>query len=173
MSSASMSPIEIAILVMVAVALLLQASFVLAVVIGMAKVSRTIKREIADVRSSVMPLLNDTRELVNNLKPNIESTAEDVSAILKSVRTQTATVETASTEIVERVRHQSARLDAMISELMDRADRTGAVVADRVGKPLRRLAGIVASAKAVVETLRSPNTAPASPRNRDDQDMFV
>jgi methyl-accepting chemotaxis protein len=168
-----MSPIEIAILAMVAVALLLQACFVLAVVIGMAKVSRILKQEVADVRSSVMPLLNDTRDLVNNLKPKIESTADDVSTILKSVRSQTANVETASTEIVERVRRQSARLDTMVSGLMDSADRTGAVVADRVGKPLRKLAGFVASAKAVVETLRTPRPEPNTARARGDQDMFV
>lgn len=173
MSSTGMSPIEIAILTMVAVALLLQACFVLAVIIGMVKVSKTVKQEIADVRTSVMPLIFDTRELLTRISPKIESSADDISEILKTVRAQSTTVGTATTEIVERIRRQSAKVEGMVSGLVDSADRTGAVVADAVGKPIRRLAGLVASARAVVETLRSPSPAQRTRSERDGQDMFV
>lgn len=173
MSITGMSPIEITILTMVAVALLLQACFVLAVVIGMVKVSRTIKQEIADVRTSVMPLVFDTRELLTRLSPKIESSADDISEILKTVRAQSANVGTATSEIVERIRRQSEKVEGMVSGLVDSADRTGSAVAGAVGKPIRRLAALVASAKAVVDTLRSPSPAPRAPRQRDGGDMFV
>lgn len=171
--SSTMSPIEITILAMVAVALLLQACFVLAVLIGMAKVSKILKQEIADVRTSVMPLIFDTRELLTHLSPKIESSADDISEILKTVRAQSTVVGTATSEIVERVRRQSAKVEGMVSGLVDSADRTGTAVADAVGKPIRRLAGLVASARAVVETLRSPNPGQRALRERNDQDQFV
>lgn len=173
MSTSGIPPIEIVILALVSVALLLQALFVLLVLIGMGKVSRMVKEEIADVRSNVMPMIQDTRELLTKVSPKIESTAEDLSAILHSLREPSAKLGSAGTELAERIQRQSARVEGMLSDLLNTADRTGTVVAGTVAKPIRRLAGLVASAKAVVETLRSPTPPPRSARPTDGQDMFV
>ena len=173
MSTSGIPTIEIVILVLVAVALLLQACFVLLVLIGMGKLSRIVKEEIADVRSTVMPLIYDTRELLTKVSPKIEATADDVAAILHAFRGPSAALGSAGTELAGRIHRQSARVESMFSGLMDTADRTGTVVAGTVSKPIRRLAGLVASARAVIETLRSPTPPPRSARPADGQDMFV
>jgi uncharacterized protein YoxC len=173
MSTAGIPPIEIVILALVAVALLLQACFVLIVMIGMGKLARTIRDEMADVRSSVMPLIFDTRELLTKVSPKIESTADDLSAILHAFREPSASLGAAGTELAERIRRQSARVEGMLSNLMNTADRTGTVVAGSVAKPLRHLAGLVASARAALEVLRSPTPPPRTTRPADGQDMFV
>jgi methyl-accepting chemotaxis protein len=158
MSSSGIPTIEIVILTLVAVAILLQVGLVLVILIAMGKATRVIKDEIADVRSSVMPLIYDTRELLTNLSPKIESTADDLSVILHGFRSQSEAICSASAELIERLRRQSGRLEGMLSGVMDRADRTSAVVTDTVGKPVRQIAGLVASAKAIVEALRSPRS---------------
>ncbi len=173
MSSSGIPAIEIVILTLVAIAVLLQASLVLVILIAMGKVAKTLKDEISDIRTSVMPLIYDTRELLTGLSPKIESTAEDLTAILHGLRSQSTAIGTASTEIVERVRRQSARLEGVLSGLIDTADRTSTVVSDTVGKPVRQLAGLVASAKAVVETLRGPIPASRVPRQPNGRDKVV
>jgi methyl-accepting chemotaxis protein len=158
MSNSGIPTIEIVILTLVAVAVLLQVGLVLVLLVAMGKLARVLKEEIADVRSSVMPLIYDTRELLTNLSPKIESTADDLSVILHGFRSQSEAICSASTELIERLRRQSGRLEGMLSGVMDRADRTSAIVTDTVGKPVRQIAGLVASAKAIVEALRSPRS---------------
>ena len=173
MSNTGIPTIELVILALVAVALLLQALFVLIVMIGMGKLSRTMKEEIGDLRSNVMPLIYDTRELLTKVSPKIESSADDLSAILHALREPSAALGSAGTDLAERIRRQSARVEGMLSGLMNTADRTGTVVAGTVAKPLRQVAGVVASARAIIEVLRSPTPPPRSARPSDGQDMFV
>jgi hypothetical protein len=46
-------------------------------------------------------------------------------------------------------------------------------VAETVGKPVRQLSGLVAAAKAIVESLRGPAREPRRARFSGDEDTFV
>jgi methyl-accepting chemotaxis protein len=131
------------------------------------------KDEIADFRTSVMPMIYDTRELISSLSPKIEATADDLSAILHGLRSQTQALEAVATDLVSRLRRQTVRVDGVLSGLFNTADRTGSAVADTVGRPIRQIAGLVASARAVVEALRSPNSKTHAAREQDNRDLFV
>jgi hypothetical protein len=58
------------------------------------------------------------------------------------------------TEILENVRKQSSRVDHMVSGVLDSADRAGDFVTDIVSRPMRQISGVLAFAKAVIESLR-------------------
>jgi hypothetical protein len=67
----------------------------------------------------------------------------------------------------------------MLSHVLDTLDRTGHFMSDVVNKPMRQFSAILASVKAVVESLRNgapePNShsnARPNPPSRD-HDMFV
>ena len=79
--------IELACIGVGALALLMQAILLLAIFLGMRKATKSLKEEIEDVRSSVMPVVNDSRELLTRLSrltPKLESTVTDAAELTSS-----------------------------------------------------------------------------------------
>jgi uncharacterized protein YoxC len=172
--------IELACIVLGALALLMQSAILLAIYVGVSKGTKKMQEEIEDIRSSVMPVMKDTRELVDSarelfvrLSPKVESTVTDVSEVTRSLRAQTTDVEVSLEEILEKVRKQAGRIDSMITGTLDAVDRAGAFVTETVSKPVRQLSGLLAGMKAVIESLSSSNSKYHEPSIHDDKDMFV
>ena len=164
--------IELALIALVALAMLTQAIVLLAAFVALRKAARAVDEKVEDIRSSVMPLVDKTRELLTTLTPKIQQTTEDVSALAHSLRVQTGDVRFAANEVIARVRSQTTRIDALLTSLLDAVERAGDFMSDAVGKPMRQLSAILASVKATVESLRSPeSTRPDDPLNGPD--LFV
>jgi len=154
-------------------AVLLQAFILLAIYITVRRAARTVREQAEDLRSSVMPVIYNTRELFARVAPQIESAAVDLAALTSDLRTQSAQMQLSVMEILDRVHQQSSRMDTMFSGVLDTIDRVGSFVTDVVNKPLRQISGIMATIKAVVDTLR-PHEAPRRPAApRDPEDRFV
>jgi uncharacterized protein YoxC len=173
MSNPGNETMQLAILIIVAIALLVNSALVVIILVSVGKLGKKITDEIADLRSSVMPMVNDTRDLLTNIGPKVESAADDMSAILHTLRSQTAAFESVSEEVVGRFRRQAERMEVMVSGLIDTADRTSNAVADTIGRPIRRIAGLVASARAAVESLRAPAPTVQAKREQDKRDLLV
>jgi len=167
--------IQLALIALVALAMLVQAIVLFTAFIAMRKAARAMDEKLEAFSSSVTPLIDNTRALVTRLTPKIEETANDLAALTHSLRVQTADVQYAANEMIARARIQAGRLDAMLSHVLDTLDRAGNFMTDAVNKPMRQLSAILASVKAVVESLRSGVPEPASRSNppSGDHDMFV
>jgi signal transduction histidine kinase len=168
--------IELALFGLVALAMLVQAIVLLAAFVAMRKAARSIDQKLEAFGTSVTPLIDNTRALVTRLTPRIEETADDLAALTHSLRVQTAEIQFAANEIVARARIQASRLDGMLSHVLDTLQRTGDFMSDAVNKPMRQFSAILASVKAVIESLRSgaPTTrSQSNPTPRGDNDMFV
>ncbi len=153
-------------------AVLLQAFILLAILVSVRKAARAVKEELEDLRSAAMPFIYNSRDLFSRLAPKIEETVGDLSEIAHGLRLQTEEMQTSATEIIEKVRRQTSRLDSMVTSVLDAVDRAGGFVAEAVSKPVRQLSGLVASIKAILESLRSTAEHPRSTHFRDDKDMF-
>ena len=168
-------------------AVLLQAIILLAIFVTVRKAFRSIREEVEDLRSSVMPViyntrdllttsrefLADARELVTRVSPKIEAAATDLAEITHGLRVQSAEIQLSALEILDRVRRQSSRLDAMFSSLLDGIDRAGGFVAEVVSRPVRQISGVLACVKAVVGSLRAPETEGQPTHSSSDRDMFL
>jgi methyl-accepting chemotaxis protein len=167
--------LQLALVAMVALAMLIQAIVLLAALSAVRKLAKSIIEEIEDLRSSVMPVIESTRDLFARVAPKIESTTADLAVLTRALRDQTADVQAAADEIIARARRQASRVDTMLSSVLDAVDRAGAFLADTVAKPMRQLSAFLASAKAVIESLRSTEGAPRTEANRasGDNDLFV
>jgi hypothetical protein len=167
--------LELVLLVLVAVAMLVQALVLLAAFLTMRKAAKSMNDRIEEVRISVMPILETSRDLITKLAPRIDSASEDLVSITHSIRAQTADLQTAANEMVGRARSQANRLDSILTNFFDAMDRAGGFVADCINKPMRQLSALLASAKAVVESLRSSSPTNRAPSNHvpGDHDMFV
>jgi uncharacterized protein YoxC len=172
--------IELACIGVGALALLMQAVILLAIYLGIGKAAKSLKEDIDDIRSSVMPVVDNTREMVTRLSkltPKVESTVTDVSELARIMRTQAADVEASLEQILESVRKQTSRIDTMFTGTLDTVDKASVFVTEVVSKPVRQLSGLLASVKAIIESLRSTGQSTNSPFREqgihDDKDMFV
>jgi methyl-accepting chemotaxis protein len=172
--------IAIACIAIIALAMLLQAIVLLAIYLGLRKAIVAIRGEVADLRSSVIPMVENTKELVDQsrqlitrLAPKAESTVGDMARVARGMRYQIEALEFTGKDIVERTLRQTERLDAMTTEALDHVEQAGRYVAETVVRPVRQLAGIVAAAKAIVESLRGSGNEPRSARYYDDEEPFV
>ncbi len=179
--------IELAAIVLGALALILQTIILLALYRGVSKSTQSMKEEIEELRSSVTPVVDSTRELVDSTRqlvdstralaarwaPKVEAAVTDVAELARVLREQVSDVEAVAGDVLERVRKQTGRIDAMFSGTLDAVDKASAFVTEAVGKPVRQLSGLVASVKAIVESLRGTDGAYRKPSMHDDKDMFV
>lgn len=171
----------LAFVIVVGLAIVLQTVILFAIFLGLRKAAAALKEQSDDLRSSVMPLIYNTREFCARVGPKIEdtlvkvdNTVDDLSGITRGLRIQTAEVQASTLEIMERVRRQSMRVDSMFSGALDKVERAGGFVADVVGKPVRQITGVVASVKAVIEALRSPEGRPRQTNHSSrDSGKFV
>jgi hypothetical protein len=64
----------------------------------------------------------------------------------------------------------------MTTSVLDRVDHVGVLFNEAIKVPIRQVAGIIAGARAALDTLRAPaapRRAPRSSQVPDDKDMFV
>lgn len=167
--------LQLALVAMVALAMLIQAIVLVAALSVLRKLAKSISEEIEDLRASVMPVVDHARDLFERLGPKVEATTADLAVLTRALRDQTADVQSAADEIIARARRQASRIDTMLSSVLDAVDRAGVFMADTVAKPMRQLSAFLASAKAVVESLRSTDGVSRAEGNRasGDNDLFV
>ena len=167
--------IQLALVAAVALAMLIQAIVLVAALIALRKLAKSIRDEMEDLRSAIMPVIENTRDLIKRVTPRIMETTTDLAALTRSLRNQTAEVQAAADEIIGRAQRQARRVDSMLSNVLDAMDRAGSFVADTVAKPMRQLSAFLASAKAVIESLRSTQGPSRADSNRasGDNDLFV
>ena len=175
MQNSDSQTVQLIIVAAVAITMLLQTVALLAILVVVRKSTRSMRDEIEQLRTSVSgviekaePVLDGARQLLSRTSPKIESAVTDLAAISANLRRQTSDVQTAATEIVERFRRQSARVDGKLTSIFDVLDRATNVMSEVLSKPMRQVAGILASAKAVMETLR--NGAPESHAEANDSE---
>jgi len=165
--------VELAFVVIAALALVTQTIILLAIFQGITKAAQSLKVEIEGIRSSVMPVVHKTRDLVDRLSPKVEQTVTEVGDLVHGLRVHAEELEASLTEILERVRKETGRVDAMFSNTLDALDRAGTYVTQAVSKPVRQLSGLLAGIKAIVESLNASAPSHREPIIHDDKDMFV
>jgi uncharacterized protein YoxC len=158
-----------------AFAVLLQAGILLALFIFVRQSVKKIRSQVELLRTTATPILDQTKEIVKNVSPKIDSVTTDVAEIVRGLRTQTAEFQASASDIMQRVHRQTGRVDTMFSDALDKVDRAGTAVNDAVSVPLKHLSGVAAFAKAALESFRnnSPKERSGPTRPAGDKDLFV
>ncbi len=158
-------------------AVLLQAVLLFAIFMSVRKTSQVVRQGADDLRSSVLPVIYSSRELFTRVAPKIDAAAADLAELVEGLRVQATHLEAAATEITDRVGRQANRVDGMVTSVLNTVDRAGNFVQDAVSVPMRQISGLIAAARAIVESLRTPADPAArpthGPHGPDDKDLFV
>lgn len=160
--------IQLVIIAVAGLAVVLQAFFMLGILLALMKAAKSMQEQVGEMRSSLLPLIAESREFLTRVGPEIEAATTDVAAIVHGVRMYGAEMEATATDILEAVHAQTTRVDTMVTGVLNSVDRVGGFVNGVVNKPARQLFGIMASIKAVVETLRNSPSHPRANRNHAD-----
>lgn len=154
-------------------AVLMQASVLLAMFITMRKALKLVQENVEELRTKVLPVVSDAADLLHRVGPKLESVASDVSELVHDFRLQGAEFQTSANEIIEKVLRQTSRIDAMLTGLMNTFDRATGLVNDVIVAPIRQLNAMAASARAVFNALVFRTPAPAPTHAAADKDLFV
>jgi hypothetical protein len=165
--------IELVCIAVIAGAVLIQTIILIGFVVGVAKTAKAIKEEVDEMRSTVMPVVKSTGELLVRLGPKVESTVTDVSELTRLVRTQAAEAQVAVEEILHSVRKQTTRMDTMLSDSLDAVDKATAFATKAVSVPVRQLSGILAAIKATIESLGSSKVPPRQHDSQEESDTSL
>lgn len=179
----------------VTVAVLLQAGVLLGILLTMRKAVQTAKEEADEYRAKLTPILesgsklittsNDlvaaTTSLINHLKPELEAAATEMANMSRDLHAQFNLLQGAVDGVALKAWHQADRVDRMTTSFLNGLDRLGGFVNEAVHLPIRQVNGVVAAARAVVDTLRAPapprqprsGSAPRPTHIDEDKDLFV
>ena len=156
-----------------AVALFGQFIVMLVAYLMVRKSIKAVQDEVVEVRSTVMPMLTRSKQLLEKVAPKLESVATDVADIAQSAREQTAHIRYTADEVLARVYRQTSRVDNMITNVADGVEHAGNVVADSVTRPVRQVSAMLAAAKAFLGVLATGRRSDRRAEVVADQDMFV
>lgn len=164
--------------VIVGISALLQIGFLIGFAIMGTRALKMAKEYGDEARSLAVPALQHARELLEasksllaRLEPRLDAAATDLAEITKVAREETQKLQTSADEITERIRKQAERMDTMTTTALNSVDRVSHFLEAAVNTPVRQVTGVLAAAKAIVDSLRTPSSSRRrAPRNAHADD---
>jgi hypothetical protein len=164
MQSSNSETLLVVFVALTAIALLAQAGLLVVIFLVMKKAVEGLRSDFNELRESAMPVLKQSKVILERIGPSIEPvTADvvktvsnmrvisgDVAELTKKMRAEAENVQASAADIRQKVKVQSVRIDQMV---------TRSLVQSAVGGPAKKLAGVLAAAKAIVESLAAKRKA--------------
>ena len=122
--------VQLIIVAAVAVTMLMQSIVLLAILGALRKAAQAMRQDVEELRTTVVPVIENFREFLVHTGPKIEAAAVDIAAMSHNLRRQTADVQVAANGILDRLNKQLIQL-------------AGRCATGGVPGPGRRLVGLV------------------------------
>ena len=102
--------VQLIIVAAVAVTMLLQAIVLLAIFSVLRKSAQAMRQDIEELRTTVVPVIDNLRELLVHTGPKIEAAVVDIAAMSHNLRRQTADVQVAANGILDRLNNRERQI---------------------------------------------------------------
>lgn len=120
-----------------------------------------------ELKTKVNPIIQETTEVlattkgvIRRLEPKLEAAAGDLADMTKTASTEVRRISAHVEDLADRAKRQAERVDGMTTNALNGVDKVGHFLNEAVNMPARQMSGVVAAARAVMQTLRRP--APSS-----------
>ena len=163
----------IVVLVLVAVAVLMQAGAMVGIWISIKKIHLEIQAVRADVKQRLDPLTQSVGEILTSSREPVRTIAQNLSEISRIMRNRTSHVDEAVADMVDKSRLQVARIDAMVADLVGRVETTADVVQQKVLVPLNEVSAVVKGVRTGLEFFFSRRHQTNVREATQDEQLFI
>jgi len=134
-------------------AVLIQAGILIALYLSVRKSSERMEALATEVKTKVLPAAETAQSMLLELRPRIETIAENLSQATTLARGQMQRLDATVQDVVDRTRLQIIRADELLSRTMDKVEDATEAVHKTVVSPVRQFAGLVQGVTAGMEFL--------------------
>lgn len=124
-------------------AVLLQAMILVALYVSVRKSTAKMDALATELKEKAIPTMETVQSFIVEVRPRIETIAENVSDSTTVIKTQLERLDATLTDVLDRTRLQVIRADELLSRTMDKVEETSEIVHKTVVSPLRQVSGVM------------------------------
>jgi len=162
-----------AVLILVAIAVLLQAGAMMGIWLTLRKLAGQIEGLRSDVRQRLDPLEQSVLEIVASSREPLAKITANLVDISTMLRDRTASANAVAAELLDKSRTQIARVDRMISELVEKVGTTADSVQRGVLGPIQELSAVVKGIRSGLEFLFTRRRVTNVSEATQDEQLFI
>jgi len=160
-------------MILVALAVLMQAGAMLGIWLAIRKIPTQIEGVRADVKRRLDPLTQSVTEIVNNSRDPLRTITANLAEISQMLRDRTGSVDALLAELVEKSRLQIIRVDQMVSNLVAKVETTADAVERGVLAPIQEVSALIKGVRSGLEFLFSRRRATSVTEATQDEQLFI
>jgi hypothetical protein len=163
----------IVVLVLVAVAILMQAGAMVGIWLAIKSIHREVVGVRADVKQRVDPLAQSVTDLLVNSREPVRTITANLAEISRILRDRTSHVDGVVADLLDKTRLQVIRVDQMVSDLVTKVETTADVVQRNVLVPIQEISAVVKGVRSGLDFLFSRRRAPRVSEATQDEQLFI
>jgi hypothetical protein len=125
------------------IAVMLQAGILAAMYFAMRKSSERFESLATEVKSKLLPAVEDARTVLNEFRPKWETITDNLETTTTIVHEQVDRLDATVNDVVDRARLQVIRADELLTRTLDRVEQTSDMVHKTVVSPVRQISGLM------------------------------
>jgi hypothetical protein len=161
----------------VAIAVLLQATVLLALFITVRRTAQRVEQLSNELHERALPLLSKVTLLIEDVQPRISGMFSDAAEISTLARVQVQRVDRVLAEAAERLRMQLVHADQILTGALDSVEDTSAQIRRSIVTPLQSVIAVVRGVQTGIEFYRSGGARRSSPaeaaNETQDETLFI
>jgi ABC-type transporter Mla subunit MlaD len=163
----------IVVLVLVAVAVLMQAGAMVGIWLAIKSLRLEVQGVRADMKQRLDPLTQSVGEILTNSREPVRDITHNLAEISRTLRDRTTRVDEAVADLVDKSRLQLARIDHMVADLVEKVETTADVVQRKVLVPLNEVSAVVKGVRAGLEFLFARRRGSTVTEATQDEQLFI
>ena len=160
-------------LILVAIAVLMQAGAMLGIWLAVRKVPGQIENVRMDVKQRLDPLTQSALEIVNNSREPLRTISANLAEISTILRDRTANADQVAAELLEKSRLQIIRMDRMVTDLVEKVESTAGAVQKGVLGPIQEVSAVVKGVRSGLEFLFTRRRVTNVSEATQDEQLFI
>ena len=160
------------VLLLVAVAVLIQAGMTIAIWLGLRKIHGQVEAARDNFKQKFDPLAQSVTEILTNAREPLRAITTNLAEISKMLRGRTSDVDELLAKLVGESRAQVIRTDRMVSDLVEKVETTSDAVQRRVLASIQEVSAIIKGMQAGLEFLFSRRRTTSVSEAAQDEQLF-
>ncbi len=166
-------PMLTIILLLVALALVMQAGAMVGFWLSSRKMNRQLDSIREDIKLRVDPIAQSVSEILASSREPVRAITANLAEVSRVLRDRTRQVDGVMEDLVDKSRLQIIRADQMVSDLVQKVEATVEAVQRQVMGPIQEIAALFKGLRTGLEFLFSRRRAPATSEATQDEQMFI